>query len=72
MSPSKAPISLSRKGVEQILATVDDVTLVIKATKDGKLEVAARCFAETVKILEGERLEVRNHHGQVCVLRRKA
>ena len=29
----------SRRGVEQILATADHTTLVIKATKDGKLDV---------------------------------
>ena len=51
---------------------VDDITLVIKATKDGQLEIAARCFEETVKILEGERLEVSDHYGQVCFLRRRA
>jgi hypothetical protein len=70
MSPRNPP--LNRRGVEQILATTPDVTLVVKATSDGKLEVSARCFNETIKILEGERLEVRNHGNQVCVLRRKA
>ena len=47
---------LNRRGVEQILATTPDVTLVVKATSDGKLEVSARCFDETIKILDGERL----------------
>ena len=72
MASPKAPFSPASNGVEQILATVDDANLIIKATKDGKLEVGGRCFEETVKILEGERLEIRNHHGQVCLLRRKA
>ena len=72
MSSKNSPSELPRRGIEQILATTPDVTLVIKATSDGKLEVSGRCFDETVKILQGERLEVRNHGNQVCVLRRKA
>jgi len=36
--------SPSGRGVEQILATCDHTTLVIKATKDGKLGVSGRYF----------------------------
>ena len=34
--------SPSRRGVEQILATADHTTLVIKATKDGELGVTGK------------------------------
>ena len=71
MSPPGS--SPSGRGVEQILATADHTTLVVKATKDGKLDVMSNAFVEgEATILDGERLEVRNHFGQVRVLRRKA
>jgi len=35
-----------RRGVEQILATADHTTLVVKATKDGKLDVTSNSFVE--------------------------
>ena len=38
--------SPSRRGVEQILATADHTTLVIKATKDGKLDITSSAFVE--------------------------
>jgi hypothetical protein len=33
-----------RRGIEQILATTDGTTLVIKATNDGKLHVTSNSF----------------------------
>ena len=42
--------SPSRRGVEQILATADHTTLVVKATKDGKLDLIQQ------QLVEGPRL----------------
>jgi hypothetical protein len=36
----------SRRGVEQILATADNTMLVIKATKDGKLDVTSNSLVK--------------------------
>jgi hypothetical protein len=69
-NPASTPL---RRGVEQILATADHTTLVVKASKDGKLDILCNAFVEEkATILVGERLEVRNHNGQVRVLRRSA
>ena len=43
--------SPSRRGVEQILATADHTTLVVKATKDGKLDLIQQ------QLVEGPRLQ---------------
>jgi hypothetical protein len=49
MSQKSDPSAVSRRGVEQILATADNTTLVIKATKNGKLGLCVRCFeGETI------------------------
>ena len=38
--------SPSGRGVEQILATCDHTTLVIKATRDGKLDITSNSFKD--------------------------
>jgi hypothetical protein len=74
MSSKSDPSALPRRGIEQILATCDNTTLVVRASRDGKLDVMSNAFKDDgrVTILDDERLEVRNHGGQVCVLRRYA
>ena len=46
MAPKSGVSATSRRGVEQILATCDHTTLVIKATKDGKLDIASNSFKD--------------------------
>ena len=47
LCPKKTdPSAVPRRGIEQILATVDNTTLVVKATKDGKLDVMSNAFVE--------------------------
>jgi hypothetical protein len=55
-NPASPP---ARRGVEQILATCDNTTLVVKASRDGKLEVMINAFKNDdtrVTILDDERL----------------
>jgi hypothetical protein len=62
MSAKTDPSAAPRRGVEQILATCDNTTLVVRATKDGKLDVMSNAFVEDrTVILADERLEARRN-----------
>jgi hypothetical protein len=43
---SNTASSPSLRGVEQILATADHTTLVVRASRDGKLDVMSNAFVE--------------------------
>ena len=56
---------------DKVLLKADKTTLVVEATKDGKLRVAANGIVESPAVIgEGETLDVRWEKGQVMVRRR--
>ncbi len=61
-TPPKPPIG-------KILGTWDDVKLVAKAEKDGKVRLQCTTFTDTEVIQPGEVVELRWHEGKVAAVK---